>query len=159
VDDRSKSVDVRAPVDRFTFELFRRHVVHRSNKHPGTGCLAYGWNRRCPAAVGCPIQFRDTKVEQLGSRLGQHDVGGLQIAVRDALPVCGVQRIRHMRGDVERLCERQRSFRQPRGKRFAFEVFDDDVVGVTLAADVVENGDVRMIQVGDSVRLALEPFA
>ena len=54
--------------------------------------------------------------------------------------------------------ERQCTFLQTVSQCLAFDVLHHHEVHAVLAADVVERADVRMIQAGDSPRLALEAF-
>ena len=77
----------------------------------------------------------------------------------DALPVRFVQRIRDLDGPRERLVERHRPFRQPRGERLAVDQLHDEEVDPLVVADVVDRADVRMIERGDGARLAFEAGA
>ena len=43
--------------------------------------------------------FRDAEVEELGLPLGEQDVGRFQIAMNDALAVCGFQGSYNLQGD------------------------------------------------------------
>ena len=65
--------------------------------------------------------------------------------------------------NVQRLLNRQRPARQPRGQRLALEQFHHQERHVDAVdrrrADVVQRADVRMVQAGDAARLALEPLA
>ena len=74
-----------------------------------------------------------------------------------ALTVRGVERIRDFDRPRERLVERQRSFRQPRRKRFAVHELHDQKVDALVVADVVNGADVRVVERGDGARLAFEP--
>src|SRR6185503_7921084 len=117
-------------------------------------------------SAGGRIPSCEAEVEQLRVRrtrtspsTHEHDVGGLQVAMRDALPVRRVKCVGHLGANFERLRQRQRPFRQTVSKRLAFQVFDNEVIGVAFAADVIENADVRMVQIRDGVGLALEALA
>src|SRR5437879_3268301 len=57
-------------------------------------------------------QFRQAKVQQLRTRLGQHDVAWLQIAMRDTLSVSFIQRIGDFDGVLQNLLQRQGTFLQ-----------------------------------------------
>ena len=101
---------------------------------------------------------RQPKVEQLRPRLGQHDVGGLQIPVDDPLPVRLVQRIRHVDGDLQRLVEWQCPFLQPLGHGLSIEILHDQKVDAVLASDVMEGADVRVVQGGDGASFSFKPL-
>ena len=81
---------------------------------------------------------------------GDENIGGLQVAMRDALLVRGVERIANLRGILQRLIERQRAF-----QRRALDVLHHQVI----RSDIVQLADVGMIQRRDGARLALEAFA
>ena len=81
------------------------------------------WGPRSPrhrrrAGAG---RTREAEVEELGARLGEHDVAGLEIAVDEPLPVRLVERI----GDLDRRTEAsprgEAALRQPLGQRLPFE--------------------------------------
>ena len=55
--------------------------------------------------------------------------------------------------------KRQRAFLQPVGKRLAIEILHDEKRRAVLLADVVEGADVRVRQLRDRARLAIETFA
>ena len=76
----------------------------------------------------------------------------------DALPVRLVQRIRDLDGHLERLVERQCALLKPLSERVALQVLHDQEVDPVLGADVVERANVRVVQAGDGLRLALKPL-
>ena len=84
---------------------------------------------------------------------------GLQIAVDDAVPVCRLKGVRDLDAEAEDLCERQRPAFDTRGQRLPFEQFEDEVLGVVLATDVVQAADVRVIQRRDRLGLVRESGA
>ena len=59
---------------------------------------------------------------------------------------------------TKRLIERQCTFLQTIGKRFAFDVLHHHEVDAVLTADIVKGTDVRMIQARDSTSFTLESF-
>ena len=103
--------------------------------------------------------LREAEIEQLGARRREHDVPGLQIPMDDALPVCRLKGVRDLDAEAEYLCERQRSTFETCRQRLTFEQFEHEVLGVVLAADVVQAADVRVIERGDRLGLALEAGA
>ncbi len=63
-------------------------------------------------------------------------------------------------GSRGRRCRRQRecSSFQPLGQRVALQVLHDQEVDAVLTADVMERANVRVVQAGDGLHLALEPL-
>ena len=55
--------------------------------------------------------------------------------------------------------ERQRPLLQPIGQRLAFQVLHHEERRAVVLADVVERADVRMIELRDRARFAVEPLA
>ena len=78
--------------------------------------------------------------------------------MRDALPVRLVQRIRDLDGHLQRLIERQRALLESLGERVALQVLHNQEVEPVLTPDVMERANVRVVQAGDGLRLALEPL-
>jgi hypothetical protein len=87
--------------------------------------------------------------------LRHHDVPGFEIAVHDAGDVRLVERVRHVNRGLDRLFRLERPARQALGERFAFEILEDQIVGVALMADVIQGADVRMLKGGDRPRFAI----
>ncbi len=79
------------------------------------------------------------------------------VSAENPLPVRLVQGIRD-NGNSQCLIEWQRSLLQPLGQRLSVEILHDQEVHPVLAPDVVESADVRMVQAGDRLGLALEPL-
>src|SRR5262245_16981006 len=96
---------------------------------------------------------RDAEVEQLdvrGTRYArpahQHDVPRLQVAVHDAGAVRPVYRRADLDGDVEGLVDLQfRRTAEPRFEGFTLEELEDEIVELTVPADVVDRADVRIV--------------
>ena len=77
----------------------------------------------------------------------------------DPLPVRLVQRVGDLDAEAQRLRERQRALAEAIRERLALEELHDEVLRAVLVADVVKGADVRMRELRDRLRLALEPLA
>ena len=138
----AEAEDIRPHVRGFALRLLRRHVRRRPKHRAGD---------RPRRIIGAFRQdLREPEVEQLRAARRHHDVGRLQIAVQDALRVRGVQRVGHLRGDLQHLTQRHRTV-----QRRPVDVFHDEIPG----PDVVEHADVRVVQRGDGASLLLEALA
>jgi hypothetical protein len=102
-------------------------------------------------------QLREAEVEQLRARAGDHDVGGLQIAMHDAAPVRLVERIRDLHRVLERRVDGHGAAHEPARERLALEQLHHQIVDVAGASDVVHRADVRMTELRDRPRFLLEP--
>ena len=130
--------------------LLGRDVVERAERDAAGRQLVLG-------RVGL-LEARQAHVDQLRRPFGRdQDVRRLDVAVHDvALP--GVrQRVGDLQRVAERVGQRQRAVRvhQIADVR-AFDVFEDDVVQAAVFADVVDAGDVRMIEPGGTAGFGLE---
>ena len=111
VEDSAERKDVGARVDVATLDLFRCHVGKRADEQPrmrhrrGRGRLA----RRDTHRVRRGRQFRETEVEHFHAGRREHDVAGFQVAVDDAGPMGGGQRVRQLRSDREDLAVGERA--------------------------------------------------
>ena len=91
----------------------------------------------------------ETEIQQLNTALGNENIPGLEVSMRNALAVGRVQSIENLAGIIERLSKRQRTL-----QGCPFDIFHDEV----FWPDVVQRADVRVIQRGHRARLPLEPF-
>ncbi len=99
------------------------------------------------------------EVEQLGARRGEHDVSGLRDPggrCRAGAPSRARRRSRFRSGAPG---EWQRPPLDTCGERFSFEEFEHEILGVVIAADVVQAADVRVVERRDGLGLALEAGA
>jgi hypothetical protein len=120
-----------------------------------------GWSRRRVGVSALAAERRDlrqSEVEHLrGSSLGDENVGGLDVAMRNALRVRGFECF----GDLDSESEQVVGTRRPLGdallERHAVEVLHDNAGAAVLLADVVDGADVRVVQGGRGTRLPFEP--
>ena len=68
----------------------------------------------------------------------------------------GIQRIRHLYGEIQQFVQGERRSDDPVPERLAFQVLHHQERPALVAVDIVERADVRMVQRGDGARLALE---
>ena len=85
------------------------------------------------------------------------DVGGLQVAVDDALLVRGFERLGDLLRDRQRLVERNRPLRDAVGERRPLDQLHDEGLHTIRLLQTVDVSDVRMIERGEDLRLSLEP--
>jgi hypothetical protein len=131
------------------FELLRRHVLERAEDQAFLREVGADLRRRRGQPRGRVLverrdRLRETEVEELHARPRQHDVPGFQVPVHDAVPVRAVERVRDLDTVAEDLVDRQRPLDEPMGQRHSFEQLHNEVIGLALAADVVESADVRV---------------
>ena len=156
----------------FPVELLGRHVLQRAEqaalrRQRGAGRRPRRIVRRVRLA-----QPGQPEVEQLHPGGREHHVARLQVAVDDAPPVGGVERLGDVSGDAQRLVQRQRPPLEAPGERLPVEAFHDEevdrrirLVGCRraarrpLAADVVQRADVGVAEGPHGARLALEALA
>ena len=104
------------------FELFRRHVLERTENRPllrqaRWRCRQHREARR-DSRCGC---LCETEIEQFRARFGEHDVARLEITVDDAGAMGGREGIRNLNSDLQRLIERQRTFLEALLQRLALQ--------------------------------------
>ena len=100
--------------------------------------------------------LRQSKVHQLGARLGEHDVARFQIAVDYPALVSFLQALADLDPILQHLFWRQRSLCEAVGQGLAFEVLHDQEIGPVLVADVMQGADVGVIQRRNGAGFALE---
>jgi len=85
-------------------------------------------------------------------------VARLEISMNNAVAMRLIECVCDFDGIAQSLIERQRTFRQPVGKRLTLQLLHHQEIHPFLVADIVKGADVRMIQAGNGVRLTFEPF-
>ena len=100
---------------------------------------------------------RDPEIDQYGSPARQHDVVGLDVSMRDPVPVRVVQRLEHVTSDGDRLRDAQASLApQHLAEAFALDVGHDEPQQVIRFAAVQEAREVRVVEPGGVAHLAQE---
>ena len=179
VEDRTEREQIAAGVHLAAANLFGRHVANRTRdgatarqvrivtlaglEQPVPGRVHGGAAERlvrlCRTDSCGRQEFREAKIEELRAARGQHDVGGLQIAMDDSVAMRVVERAGDLVRVGQRQVQRQRPVRQSRGQRVTLEVLHDEEVDLVMTPDIVERADVRVGQRSDRFCFAGEPGA
>ena len=140
------------------------HVAGRAEDDPGH---RHGWRRdrrrggevRADAASpGRPFEcFRQPEIQDLHRAVLAHlDVRRLEVAVNDALLVCGFHRRRDLPCDQQRVVHGNWAARDPLRQVLAVDEFHHEGERAAGAFESVDGGDVGMVQRGERSRFALE---
>ena len=106
-------------------------------------------------APAVEILLGEAEVHDLGiAARRHHDVGGLDVAMEDAVRVRLAQGVDDLNGARQDLVQTERRPAQPRVERFALDVLHRDVLAAVGFADFVDGADVRMIERGGRARLS-----
>ena len=120
-------------------DVLGRHVLWRTSQVVGVLLLAVG-------------QQRQAEIGDLGLAVGgDHDVGGLEVAMDDAGLVRRADAGQHVAHDVHCLLDRQRLLEHGM-QRFALDVFQHQVGFRLEAADIVDADDIAVLQLADRTR-------
>ena len=106
------------------------------------------------------VKLGDAEVEHFHAAVrADHDVGRLQITMRDALAVGGAERTGQRHGDLEHPAERHAPQRNHFRERLAGHQFHRQERQAGGLFDRVDRDDVRVVESGHSQRFLLEAVA
>ena len=104
-------------------------------------------------------RLRQAEVEKLGPALpGEHHVLRLQVPVLDAERMCGAERVRDLRPDIDHAPTAERSFiPKQSAKAHSVDEFGDEIADAGLLAGIVNDDDGGVIECGNDRRLTTKP--
>ena len=157
VQHHAKRKQVAAGVDRLAAGLLRRHVDGGSRNHAHSGQRVVG----ASVVFGPEVvhQLRQPEVENLHlSAGGQKDVGGLDVAMDDALGVRRHQRVGHLHPDVEHLSIAIGVAGDVLLQALPLKLLHDDEGVAVVVFNAVDRADIRMVQQRGGPGLARKTF-
>ena len=158
VQQHAETEHVAAMIDLPAARLLGRHVGDRAEHQPGIGV---GLGQRLAARVAAQRvdQLSQAEIDDLGMTIfRQHHVGRLEIAMDDPLVVGARQAFGHFRRDFERAAGRQMSAREHVAELLAPHQLHRDEADTVGFVDLMDDGDVRMLERRRSPRLLNEPL-
>ena len=158
VEDGPERPDVRAPIQHLSLRLLRAHVGGRAQDHArfrtqhGTGD-----DSRILMTVRFTQDFGEAEVEHLHLVVGgELHVGWLQIPVNDAAVMRGLQGLRDLPSDAERLGNRDPAARNEVREGRPFNELEDEGDARGALLNAVDRRDMRVIQGREQLRLPFE---
>src|SRR5215471_11201214 len=105
VEHQPEREDVGARIGGFALQLLRRHVLQRALDGAVGG---HGYGGGFVAALELLPHLRQYEIEQLDAVLRDHDVGGFEVAMDDALAVSGIEGVQNLARERQGARPRQR---------------------------------------------------
>jgi len=164
VENHSKGKKIGARVEFFAKGLLGRHVGDSTESGSGTGELVGIGGQRGQLIGGVFERFRrgdfgQTKIEDFGvAAFGDEDICWLDVAMDDALGVCGIESIGNLDGDVEKAFEFDRLTCNKVFERGAVEKFHGEECLIAVSPDFVDGADIGMIECRSGTGFATEAF-
>ena len=146
-------------IDLLCLRLFRRHVRDRADD-PSVTREHSGGLARLEGQTRVFFQFGEAEVEHLQPAIGgNHHVGGLQIAMRDAALMGRADRVGQWNGEREQAIEREAGLGDQIRKCLAIDELEREERDAASFFDRMNRDDVRVIERRGRPCLAIEPFA
>jgi len=157
-----KGKKIAAGIERLAERLFGGHVGDGSDRTAGAGEKLGSQGFACRAggagadgSIG--FEFSEAEVQNFGvAARGDENIGGLDIAMQDALGVGGVERVSDVDADVQQAVEFQRRTVDQVFERGAFHELHNQECAAIFFADIVDSADIGVIQRGSSFGFAAE---
>ncbi len=148
IDHQAERPDVGSVVSRFAPRLLGRHI--HCGSHGGT-CLC----QLCEAG-----KLGQSEVNDSGHPVRRdHDVGGLDVAVCDALLVSPGEALRHLGGDVDRVINLERSPVNLLLEAFSLVIFHhNEHPPLRGLVDVMDDADVGVLERGGGLGFVNKPL-
>ena len=151
VRDTAERKNIASLIGLKTFGLLGRHISRRADNDARRRQI----DGRLPAGVA--DKFCEAEVEYLHPAVGgQLDVGGLEIAMTDSPRMSGLERIKHLLEDRQRLLRRERTAAHPIGERVALDKFEDQIRDASGLFEVVDGRNVGVIDRCDRLGFAVK---
>src|SRR5215813_4900295 len=138
--------------------LLGRHITRCSENKPGNTCQTQK-RRRIGCRLGwCVLEgFGQSEVQylDLAVRSDLH-IRELQVTMNDTFFVCGFKCFADATGNAQ--CFRNRNRPEPDSldKRLTFDELEHEQAGVVDFCDIIDRGDVGMVQRSEQLRFPLE---
>ena len=149
VEQRAERKDVRAGVDGLALDLLRREILHFL---PGRIVRGEGLQ-----AVQRLDQAGAAEIDQPYAPFGvYHDAGGSQPSMHDAHRLRGRERVGNLDGEAGRLTAAQPPALHHHGQGLTFGQFHGHKMNAIEFGNLVDEGDIGVLQRGDRHRVLLE---
>ncbi len=159
VQEHAEREDIRPLVDRLPFRLLRRHISDCADDATVAGQHSRG-HARFGHEARVFLQLGETEIEDLHAAVARdHDVGRLQIAMRDAALMRGADRVGERNREREQAVEWQAIVGDQIRKRLPIDELEREKRNAVDFLDRVDSDDVGVVQGGSRARLTLEAFA
>ncbi len=159
--DHAEGKKVRSHVERQALDLLRRHVVGRADDHAVCGQLGgvdFARGRVGRRQILDPL--REAEVHDLHvALLGEHDVGGLQVAMQKPAGMRFLKGLGNLAGHSQGSGSGMRRSDSRCCRVVPGDVLHHQEQGIALFADLENLADVRMVEGGDGHRFAAEALA
>ena len=168
-EDDPERPDIGALVDRQTARLLRRHVRRRAEDHPELGPVRGRQGRRLHQRRRARELGRGATARAGLHRLGQSEIEDLglsftgslyvlrfEITVDNSLVVGLLERLRDLESERKAFSKGKRPGLEAFGERRSGDELHDEGVRLAAGFHPVDLGDVRVVELREQVRLALE---